>query len=220
MLDRSLKKSNIDYPLFKIALLGNSNVGKTSMVKCYEEKGITSTSTPNTIGVDITTAECFLPDGRTLKYLVFDTAGSEKYKSMAYSIIRGTHGILLIYSVTDRESFNTVRRWVDDINQHLDNYVWFLIANKTDVPESQRVVSYNEGEQLAKSFGVMFFETSIYDKRPNHSLSIKEIMIKLGIMMLDNKVRQNSKLSERILESKLNLSDPTSTKEPKPGCRC
>ena len=191
MLTSSGKKSDDEFSFFKIALLGNSYVGKTSMINHYKEKGQPPSPPIPTIAVDIKPIDITLPNSKTIKCFVYDTAGQERFKSMPSGIYKATQGILLIYSVIDRTSFNDIRRWIDEINERTHNIIWFLIANKTDVDMEQRVVSYEEGEQLAKHYGVLFFETSIYDdKRPNHSISVRDIMTKMGVMMVENRKMQ------------------------------
>ena len=204
---------------FKVVYLGNSGVGKTSLMKYYKNKGDVPLNIQSTLGVDIVATQDTLRDGSPIKYILFDTPGQERWKSVSFSHYKNAQGVLLIYSVTDRSSFEDIKRWVEDINNNCDDAIWFLIANKTDVESGQRVVSYNDGEQLAKVYGVNFFETSIYEqKRPNHSLSVNDIMTKMGEMMVQRK-KEKGKLGSEIDGFSLQKNQ-NQTSQNKSGCRC
>mmetsp|Transcript_37507 Transcript_37507/g.101644 ORF Transcript_37507/g.101644 Transcript_37507/m.101644 type:complete len:248 (-) Transcript_37507:178-921(-) len=99
-------------------------------------------------------------DGKRIKLQIWDTAGQERFRTITTSYFRGAQGILLVYDVTDRGSFNSIRNWVGQIQQHADVHVnKILIGNKCDI-EDQRMVSKEEGEKLAKEYDIKFFETS------------------------------------------------------------
>lgn len=98
-------------------------------------------------------------DGKKIKIQIWDTAGQERYKTITQTYYKGAMGIILSYSVTDRESFGNIENWMRQINQHASEDVCkILIANKCDMPE--RVITYEEGKKLADSYGLKFYETS------------------------------------------------------------
>ena len=99
-------------------------------------------------------------DGKRVKLQIWDTAGQERFRTITNAYYRGAHGILLTYDVTDEGSFNNVRNWMRNIEQHAsDGVSKVLVGNKSDA-EEKRVISTEQGEALAKEFGIPFFETS------------------------------------------------------------
>ncbi len=112
-----------------------------------------------TIGIDFKIKNIIL-DGKRIKLQIWDTAGQERFRTITTSYFRGAQGILLVYDVTERQTFLSIRNWVQQIQMHADvNVNKILIGNKADLKEN-RVVSTEEGEALAKEFNIKFFETS------------------------------------------------------------
>lgn len=99
--------------------------------------------------------------GQRAKLQIWDTAGQERFRTITQAYYRGAMGIIVVYDVTDRQSFENVRRvWIKNVNQHVNSTVRkVLVANKIDL-EAERVVSTEEGQQLAEELGIPFFETS------------------------------------------------------------
>lgn len=158
---------------FKIIVLGDSAVGKSSMIHFYHKNEVTSHQQATL------SCEYFIHneniDGRAVKLLIWDTAGQERYRSMTQTYLRGAKGILVVYSVTDRSSFTNVRRWMDDVVNVCTNYSLILVGNKSDLVD-QRIVTFEEGNQLAKSLGIQFFETSLFEERqPAHGTRVSQI---------------------------------------------
>jgi len=179
-----MQKSKVDEKILhmKILVLGNSGVGKTSLLRLYKDNEVPRNIT-STMGIDVVTADETLNNNVNVRFLIFDTAGQEKYRSMARSSYRNAKGILLVYAVNDLNSFYDIKRWIKDVNEHNENVSWILVGNKADI--EQRVVSFADGENLAKQYGFNFFETSIYDnKRPSHSLRINDIIKRLGELII------------------------------------
>ena len=120
----------IDYDsMFKILLIGDSQVGKSSLMIKYANDTFTSNNVP-TIGVDfkIKTIEI---DGRRIKLQIWDTAGQEAFRSITRSYYRGAAGALLVYDITRRDTFNHLTTWLEDARQHSNsNMVIMLIGNK------------------------------------------------------------------------------------------
>ena len=111
-------------------------------------------------GIDfkIKTIDC---EGKRVKLQICDTAGQERFRTITTSYFRGAQGILLVYEVTDLSSFNAIKQWVEEISANADKQVnKILIGNKCDVDDSMRAVTRAQGEQLAKEYGMAFFETS------------------------------------------------------------
>jgi Ras-related protein Rab-1A len=150
---------NPDYDyLFKILLIGNSGVGKSSLLLRFADDTFTDNFMP-TIGVDfkIRTLEV---DGRTIKLQIWDTAGQERFKTITSSYYKGAHGIIVVYDVTDKESFKNIDTWMNEVEKHAsDNVSRILVGNKNDLEES-RQVSTDEGKELADQYNIRFMETS------------------------------------------------------------
>lgn len=99
-------------------------------------------------------------DGKRIKLQIWDTAGQERFRTITTAYYRGAMGILLVYDVTDDQSFSNIRNWVRSIEQHAtDNVNKILIGNKSDLAE-KRVVDTPKGQALADEYGIKFFETS------------------------------------------------------------
>lgn len=142
----------------KLLMIGDSGVGKTCLLLRYANDSFSPTFI-TTIGIDFKIKHMEL-DGKRVKLQIWDTAGQERFRTITTSYFRGAQGILLVYDVTDRGSFNSIRNWVGQIDQHADVHVnKILIGNKCDMAD-QRVVSHDEGAALAKEYGIQFFETS------------------------------------------------------------
>ena len=96
-----------------------------------------------------------------MKLQIWDTAGQERFRTITTAYYRGAMGILLTYDVTDEQSFDNVRNWMRNIEQHAtENVCKILVGNKSDVPEEKRRVSAARGKAMADEFGIPFFETS------------------------------------------------------------
>jgi len=135
-------------------------VGKTCLLLRYANDSFSPTFI-TTIGIDFKIKNIEL-DGKRIKLQIWDTAGQERFRTITTSYFRGAQGILLVYDVTDKGSFNSIRNWVGQIQQHADVHVnKILIGNKCDV-DDERVVSTEEGQALANEFDppMHFFETS------------------------------------------------------------
>ncbi|CAA0829784.1 Ras-related small GTP-binding family protein [Striga hermonthica] len=151
-------RADYDY-LIKLLLIGDSGVGKSCLLLRFSDGSFT-TSFITTIGIDfkIRTVEL---DGKRIKLQIWDTAGQERFRTITTAYYRGAMGILLVYDVTDESSFNNIRNWIRNIEQHAsDNVNKILVGNKADMDESKRAVPTSKGQALADEYGIKFFETS------------------------------------------------------------
>ncbi|KAG6749261.1 hypothetical protein POTOM_046304 [Populus tomentosa] len=153
-----------DY-LFKLLLIGDSGVGKSCLLLRFADDSYIE-SYISTIGVDfkIRTVE---QDGKTIKLQIWDTAGQERFRTITSSYYRGAHGIIVgdhvVYDVTDQESFNNVKQWLNEIDRYAsDNVNKLLVGNKSDLT-SNKVVSYEQAKAFADEIGIPFMETSAKD---------------------------------------------------------
>ena len=155
MNDEDKKDSDIT---IKLLLIGNAYVGKTLIVQKFIDNTF-SKSTVSTIGVDLQSKVIDI-NGKKVKYLIWDTAGEDRMKTMTYSYYRGCHVILVVYDVTERKSFQNVTTWVECIEKFAkSNVLKILVGNKTDL-EDKRVVTTEEGKKLAMDNGLKYYEIS------------------------------------------------------------
>eukprot|EP00200_Dunaliella_tertiolecta_P005975 CAMPEP_0202355150 /NCGR_PEP_ID=MMETSP1126-20121109/10166_1 /ASSEMBLY_ACC=CAM_ASM_000457 /TAXON_ID=3047 /ORGANISM="Dunaliella tertiolecta, Strain CCMP1320" /LENGTH=225 /DNA_ID=CAMNT_0048947721 /DNA_START=239 /DNA_END=917 /DNA_ORIENTATION=- len=145
--------------LVKLLLIGDSGVGKSCLLLRFSEDSFTS-SFITTIGIDFKIKKIMV-DNKLVKLQIWDTAGQERFRTITSAYYRGAMGILLLYDVTDEASFNNIRNWMRNIEQHAsDNVNKILVGNKSDMANEKRAVPYSKGKALADEYGVQFFETS------------------------------------------------------------
>nr|CAI44552.1 rab_A61 [Paramecium tetraurelia] len=152
-------KESTEYDhLFKLLLIGTSGVGKSCMLMRYVDNNFTN-NFYNTIGVDFKIKSIFL-ENKNIKLQIWDTAGQDRFRTITCSYYRGAHGIIIVYDITDRESFDSVKMWMSEIDKYAqEDVIRMLVGNKCDV-DDKRAVSYEEGEALAKQLKLQFIETS------------------------------------------------------------
>jgi len=149
--------SDYDY-LFKLLLIGDSGVGKSCLLLRFADNTYTD-SYISTIGVDFKIRTLDI-DGKTVKLQIWDTAGQERFRTITSSYYRGAHGIIVVYDVTDKVSFNNVKQWLGEIDRYACQSVnKLLVGNKADLVE-KKVCEYNEAKEFADSLGISFLETS------------------------------------------------------------
>ncbi|XP_031468627.1 ras-related protein Rab-10-like isoform X1 [Phasianus colchicus] len=152
--------------LLKVVMAGETCVGKTSIVRRYTEPNaaaaFSSSSYLATIGIDFK-VKCITLNGTRVKLQIWDTAGQERFHTLSTSYFRGAQGFVLVYDITNLDSFQGVTSWMKDIHEKAGDEVdIILLGNKCD-KESERVVPKYKGEKLAWEHGIPFFETSAKD---------------------------------------------------------
>ncbi|KAJ4798384.1 Ras-related protein Rab-1A [Rhynchospora pubera] len=146
-----------DY-LFKLLLIGDSSVGKSCLLLRFADDSYVD-SYISTIGVDFKIRTVDL-DGKTVKLQIWDTAGQERFRTITSSYYRGAHGIIIVYDVTEMESYNNVKQWLNEIDRYAsDNVCKLLVGNKCDMVDS-KVVATETAQAFADSLGIPFLETS------------------------------------------------------------
>ena len=151
-----MSKEKIDK--INIITLGNSSVGKSSLIQRYVDEIFADTMA--TIGFNSKYKTKILSNGEKLKVCFYDTSGQEKYNSLSFNYIKNSHGILLMYDISKKETFLKIKDWIKNIYQHKDeDFPILLLGNKCDLKE-EREVTKEEGDQLAKELKLIFFETS------------------------------------------------------------
>lgn len=151
--------------ILKVLTLGESTVGKTSIILRYTDN-VFHRDQIATIGIDFKN-KIFDFKGKKTKLLLWDTAGQERFKNLASQYYKGADGVLIVYDITSKSTFEKTRNWVQQLSEKADLYtlVIYLIGNKSDLPNRQ--VTYEEGKKFADENNMKFFETSalVEDKK-------------------------------------------------------
>ncbi|KAH9490557.1 GTP-binding protein of the rab [Bulinus truncatus] len=174
--------------LFKVIIVGSENVGKT----CFLQRFTNQTFTQNylaTIGVDFAVTHVITLDGQKVKLQLWDTAGQERYRTITNSYYRGAHGIIVMYDVQNKETFNELSYWLELVEQQSSpGRVLMVVGNKADGDDSNRQVSKEEAKSLSESKNLLFAESSA-----KNDLNIVSIFQKLTEMMVEvNQTNQKS----------------------------
>uniref|UniRef100_A0A3Q3VJC2 RAB37, member RAS oncogene family n=1 Tax=Mola mola TaxID=94237 RepID=A0A3Q3VJC2_MOLML len=128
-------------------LIGDSGVGKTSLLVQFDQGKFIPGSFSATVGIGFTVC-------------IWDTAGQERFGSVTHAYYRDAHALLLLYDITSKTSFDNIRAWLTEIHEYAQsNVVIMLLGNKADM-SSDRAIRRDEGERLAKEYSVPFMETS------------------------------------------------------------
>ena len=219
-----MSNSNQEYDyLFKLLLIGNSSVGKSSLLYRFVDNSWDENFVP-TIGVDfvriyinniyIQKLKTLEINGKKVKLQIWDTAGQERFKNITASYYRGGHGVLVVYDITDRESFTNLNSWLIEIEKNANKNVFkLLIGNKSDL-EPQRQVQFDEGKAFAESNGMKFIETSAKTDQ-----KVKEAFETLTKEIIKDNLNKNKPLSdEEKHKIKLNSNTTDINKTKKGGC--
>ena len=156
IINESVSGTNIEN--YKIVILGDQFVGKTSILNKFKYENTDEKYTP-TIGIDFLTKNVYLED-KTIRLIMWDTAGSERFKSLIPSYIKNANAIILAYDITSKSSFASLDKWLADISDKVPANAYIIIAgNKLDL-ESKRQVSIDEVKKFADEKKLKFIETS------------------------------------------------------------
>ena len=163
--------------LFKVLLVGNTGVGKSSLFLRFVDKIWNDAFVP-TIGVDFKTKTLNI-NNKNIKLQIWDTAGQERFRTIISSYYKGAHGILLIFDLTETESFESLKNWLIEIEKNANkNVIKLLIGNKCDL-DDQRVISFEKGKDFAEQFNMKYLETSAkndYNVTESFGITRKELM--------------------------------------------
>ncbi|KAJ2480889.1 Ras- protein Rab-14 [Coemansia sp. RSA 2131] len=148
---------NYDY-VAKFIVIGDMGCGKSSLLRQFTE-GAFSEKTNHTIGVEFGTKVVDVR-GERVKIQAWDTAGQERFRSVTRSYYRGSIGTILVYDITNRETFESLERWLSDARQLTPaKSIFVLVGNKADEGQ-RREVSFDEGKAYADENGMLFAEAS------------------------------------------------------------
>ncbi|KAG5684146.1 hypothetical protein PVAND_013387 [Polypedilum vanderplanki] len=184
---------SFDYQ-FRLILIGDSTVGKSSLLKYFTDGRFAEISDP-TIGVDFFAHMMEVKDGTRIKLQLWDTAGQERFRSITKSYYRNSVGVLLVYDICNHASFEHIPLWLLEAKRHIEPYhpVFALVGTKLDLVTNgeNREVSVEEAKKFAEQHALIFVETSArtgINVRESFSLVTQEIYnrIKSGEYKIEN----------------------------------
>ena len=188
--DESLSEDSKNEETIKIIILGDSKVGKTSFIIRFTKNKFDETYLA-TIGIDYKYRIINI-ENKQYKLMFYDTVGEERYKSIPKNYIKNMQGIILMYDITDKLSFDSIIDWISDVKEIKgENFPMILVGNKIDLNES-REVTEEMGYELAEKNQIEFFETSNKD-----GTNIQEAGLEIVYKILSETKVNNSRI-ERI----------------------
>ncbi|XP_065892548.1 ras-related protein Rab-35-like [Dysidea avara] len=165
--------------LFKLLIIGDSGVGKSSLLLRFADNLFSGTYI-TTIGVDFKIRTIDV-GGEKVKLQIWDTAGQERFRTITSTYYRGTHGVIVVYDVTNGESFVHVQNWLKEIEQNCDVVSRILVGNKNDSPD-KKVVQLEEAQKYADQVKIDLFETSAKD-----NINVEEVFHAITKLVLQTK---------------------------------
>jgi Ras-related protein Rab-1A len=196
----------------KILLIGDTQVGKTSLLLNYTDH-IFPEEHIATIGVEYKD-KFIIKDNYNIRLQIWDTAGQERFHSITKNIYRNANGVLFVYDITNQESFNNIKNWIKDLQNVGKDIKGVIIGNKIDL-EKNRIITKEDLEEIAKKYEMPFLETSV-----KNNININEAFELIIDELLKNKdVNQIVEQYSRKTRSDLSISTKrTERKNKKGGC--
>jgi len=208
--------SNGRFAQFKLVLLGESAVGKSSLVLRFVKDQFDDFR-ESTIGAAFLTQTISIDDNTTVKFEIWDTAGQERYKSLAPMYYRNANAAVVVYDITQASSLDKAKSWIKELQRQAnENIIIALAGNKLDLVTSQpdkRAVATEEAEAYAKESGLLFFETSA-----KTSEGVRELFTSIAKKLpLDTNPRAGGRASGR---GGVELRPEASGTQAGAGCAC
>eukprot|EP01087_Luapelamoeba_hula_P001510 TRINITY_DN1120_c2_g1_i1.p1 TRINITY_DN1120_c2_g1~~TRINITY_DN1120_c2_g1_i1.p1 ORF type:complete len:206 (-),score=39.00 TRINITY_DN1120_c2_g1_i1:107-724(-) len=197
--------------LFKILLVGDSGVGKSSLLLRFTDDMFQETFI-STIGVDFKIRNVSI-DGKTIKMQIWDTAGQERFRTITSSYYRGAHGIIVVYDITDPVSFNNAKLWLNEIEKYAcGNVTKLLVGNKADMTEKRQITA-EAGKSFADQQGMLYSEASA-----KAGQGVEDAFLALVRSIFEARVKSGVQTGAGAQQkSSINLSTNTSV-DKKKGC--
>ena len=193
----------------KIMLLGESQIGKTSLIQRYVKNNF-NLSYITTVGIDFQLKQIKM-NNKSIKLQIWDTAGQERFKNITKSYFHSSDGFIVGYDITSRLSFTNVSTWLKEINDNAPEEIQkILIGNKCDLNE--REVTTEEGQKLAEENGMKFFETSA-----KNDINVKETFESITKDILDVQDKEEGE-SRNSLVIDRNIEKKKDEEKKKKGC--
>ena len=168
-----MSEIKIKRKVIRLALLGDSTVGKTSIINVFLNLEFSQLMLAS-VGKDKFDTQIEMKDGQQMKLIIWDTAGQERFHSVAVSVIKTSQGIVVTFDITKRKTFENVLLWLKEIRENSEAMPMVLFGNKCDL-EEKRQVKKEEAENLAAKNNMIYFETSAKE-----NINIKEGFKKLA----------------------------------------
>ncbi|XP_069825682.1 ras-related protein Rab-6A isoform X3 [Dendropsophus ebraccatus] len=195
---------------FKLVFLGEQSVGKTSLITRFMYDSFDNTYQA-TIGIDFLSKTMYLED-RTIRLQLWDTAGQERFRSLIPSYIRDSAAAVVVYDITNVNSFQQTTKWIDDVRtERGSDVIIMLVGNKTDLAD-KRQVSIEEGERKAKELNVMFIETSA-----KAGYNVKQLFRRVAAALPGMESSQDKSREDMI---DIELKKPQEAPVSEGGCSC
>lgn len=195
---------------FKLVFLGEQSVGKTSLITRFMYDSFDNTYQA-TIGIDFLSKTMYLED-RTIRLQLWDTAGQERFRSLIPSYIRDSAAAVVVYDITNVNSFQQTTKWIDDVRtERGGDVIIMLVGNKTDLAD-KRQVSIEEGERKAKELNVMFIETSA-----KAGYNVKQLFRRVAAALPGMDATQDKSREDMI---DIKLEKPPEQPNSEGGCSC
>jgi small GTP-binding protein len=153
-----MSKKDIKRKVMRISLLGDSGVGKTCIINKYLYDKFSETHN-SSIGLEKNEKKLKMNDGNELKVIIWDTAGQERFKSMSTNTVKGAQGIVLVFDIAKKSTFDNLPKWIKEIKEIKDNIPIVIFGNKCDLVE-EIDVDNDEAMNFAKDNDMEYFETS------------------------------------------------------------
>ena len=184
---------------YKVFILGDSQVGKTCFLIRYLDDSFNGSSLA-TIGMDYRLKNVEREDGSKIKLHLWDTCGQERFKSIPKMFVKGAHAIILMFSLTDKNSFNSIRDWIKKIKEDANERILIiLVGNKNDLG-LERQINKEEAEKLAKECNTKYYECSA--KTGDNINFIFNDLIEQMVKKTDKFKENKTKLSKEKLTTK------------------
>ena len=185
----------INLVAIKIVVVGDSNVGKSPILNSYIS-GEPKLDSITTIGDRLDT-KFKLKNGKEIKLVLFDTIGQERYRSIALSYLKSCHGVILVFSLTDKSSFENIKNWMHCLeDEGIKAYA--LFGNKSDMIDN-RIINSEEARCMAEKLGLAYFETSCKTREgieEGFTYVVNEIYEKLESKRNNNINLENKKIKK------------------------
>ncbi|KAI8976854.1 ras-related protein rab-like protein-6A [Pilobolus umbonatus] len=192
---------------YKLVFLGEQSVGKTSLITRFMYDTFDNTYQA-TIGIDFLSKTMYLED-KTVRLQLWDTAGQERFRSLIPSYIRDSSVAVIVYDISNRQSFMNTSKWIDDVRaERGDDVIIVLVGNKSDLND-KREVSIEDAEKRSKELNVIFIETSA---KAGHNVKTLFRKIAQSLPGIDN---NNTEQPNQLEKVNLNVVEPDSR-----SCSC
>jgi small GTP-binding protein len=192
--------------VFNILMVGEAGTGKTCLLLRFADD-MFEPDFLSTVGVDFKQRDMTI-DGRLVRLQIWDSAGQERFHHVTQSYYRRSDGIIVVYDVTNTDSFTNVTSWIEEAHQRAPSVPVILVGNKCDLADNRRVTT-EAGEALARGQEIIFLETSAKD-----NINVESAFEKLARQLIDTK-----KAKQMTAPISCLMLGPTTSKQKKKCCR-